>query len=215
MFKLNKLIAFTLSEVLMVIGIIGVVAAITLPNTSTSTGNKINVAKAKKVYSELAAAWDKAMLRDPITNSTNLTMQGIVNKIGNNLKVKGTGAIYAPADTDNCKNTAILLSDGSTFCVLNKIGSFFPLRMDIDGPNKGSNTTGSDLFNMRIYFDSNSINPPSLEPFAKDSGTASTIMTSGTTMTDYANTALLWILTYDNMDYKDCQVKWITKTTCK
>ena len=47
----NKTLAFTLAETLIVMGIIGVVAALTLPNLNSSTGDKEKVAKVKKVYS--------------------------------------------------------------------------------------------------------------------------------------------------------------------
>lgn len=45
---MKKLFAFTLAETLIVMGIIGVVAALTLPNLNDSTNNKEKVAKVKK-----------------------------------------------------------------------------------------------------------------------------------------------------------------------
>lgn len=45
---MKKLIAFTLAETLIVMGIIGVVAALTLPNLNSSTGDKEKVVKVKK-----------------------------------------------------------------------------------------------------------------------------------------------------------------------
>ena len=45
---LNSKLAFTLAETLIVMGVIGVVAALTLPNLNQSTGNKEKVAKVKK-----------------------------------------------------------------------------------------------------------------------------------------------------------------------
>lgn len=47
--KLQKKLAFTLSEVLMVLAIIGVVAAITLPNLNDNADEQVNVAKAKSL----------------------------------------------------------------------------------------------------------------------------------------------------------------------
>ena len=58
MYKQRKK-AFTLAEVLTVIGIIGVVATLTLPNLKDSSDEQVNVSKAKKVYSELGIAWDR------------------------------------------------------------------------------------------------------------------------------------------------------------
>lgn len=56
----RKALAFTLAEVLVVLGIIGVVSALTLPNLSQNTGNKETVAKLQKVQSELNDALGRA-----------------------------------------------------------------------------------------------------------------------------------------------------------
>ena len=55
-----KAYAFTLAETLIVIGIIGVVAALTLPNLNHATGDKEKVTKVKKIYSALTDAVDRA-----------------------------------------------------------------------------------------------------------------------------------------------------------
>ena len=52
--------AFTLAETLIVMGVIGVVAALTLPNLNNSTGDKEKVAKVKKIYAELNDAFGRA-----------------------------------------------------------------------------------------------------------------------------------------------------------
>ena len=57
---MRKFIAFTLAETLIVMGIIGVVAALTLPNLNSTTGEKEKVAKVKKIYSNLADAFGRA-----------------------------------------------------------------------------------------------------------------------------------------------------------
>ncbi len=58
--NIRKALAFTLAEVLVVLGIIGVVSALTLPNLSQNTGNKETVAKLQKVQSELNDALGRA-----------------------------------------------------------------------------------------------------------------------------------------------------------
>ncbi len=57
---LVKAIAFTLAETLVVMGIIGVVAALTIPNLNQSTGDREKVAKLKKVYANLTDAFGRA-----------------------------------------------------------------------------------------------------------------------------------------------------------
>ena len=58
----NKNLAFTLAEVLIVIGIIGVVAALTLPNLNHATGDKETVTRVKKIYASLTDAFDRAQV---------------------------------------------------------------------------------------------------------------------------------------------------------
>ena len=61
--------AFTLAETLIVMGIIGVVAALTLPNLNSSTGDKEKVAKLQKIYSNLQDAFGRAeVVYDPYSN---------------------------------------------------------------------------------------------------------------------------------------------------
>ena len=56
----RKALAFTLAETLIVMGIIGVVAALTIPNLNSSTADKEKVAKLSKIYSNLQDAYGRA-----------------------------------------------------------------------------------------------------------------------------------------------------------
>ena len=57
----NDLPAFTLAEVLITLGIIGIVAALTIPNLSKSWEEKAIISKYKKMYSTLATAFNMAI----------------------------------------------------------------------------------------------------------------------------------------------------------
>ena len=57
---MKRLFGFTLAETLIVMGIIGVVAALTLPNLNSSTGDKEKVSKLQKIYSNLQDAFSRA-----------------------------------------------------------------------------------------------------------------------------------------------------------
>lgn len=221
MYKFNKkAIAFTLAEVLMVLGIIGVVATITLPNLGDSTDQQVNVAKAKKIYSELSTSWDKYTLRHDV--ASNITATALVNAINTNLKVKGKSYIYkidVPACTTNteCLNIATLLPDGSTYSAVSRSSSqysYYNIYFDVDGPNKGDNTFGSDIFAASITFRSGVAETPSLEPFLQTDSlkTLSSIMVTGGAVSK--DDGLLWILTNDNMDFNNCTVSWVNKLTC-
>ena len=56
----KKTLAFTLAETLIVMGIIGIVSALTLPNLNSSTGEKEKIAKVKKIYRDLDDAVTRA-----------------------------------------------------------------------------------------------------------------------------------------------------------
>ena len=56
----KKFIAFTLAETLIVMGIIGVVAALTILNLNGSTNDMEKNAKVKKVYANLTEVFDRA-----------------------------------------------------------------------------------------------------------------------------------------------------------
>ena len=94
--KMRKNKAFTLAETLVVMGIIGVVAALTIPNLSASTGNKENVARVQKAYSTINEAYDRVQAeygnikrwpnRDFDWNSNNAT-DLIGNRLSEYLKV--------------------------------------------------------------------------------------------------------------------------------
>lgn len=109
------------------------------------------------------------------------------------------------------------LADGSTFCVMKSTKNsttYFNVAYDIDGPDKGNNADGSDIFYASITFNPSDLNAPGLEPFLQTDSlsTQQSLITSGSTPS--ATNGLLWIMTYDNMEYNNCSVTWVTKTMC-
>src|SRR5574344_966823 len=58
---INRKNAFTLAEVLITLGIIGVVAALTIPTLMQKTEERETVSKLKKVYSTLQNAYSRAI----------------------------------------------------------------------------------------------------------------------------------------------------------
>ena len=80
---MKNLFAFTLAETLIVMGIIGVIAALTLPNLNSSTGYKEKVAKVKKIYSNLNDAYGRAeAVYGPFDEWCSLTSNKCIQKIG-------------------------------------------------------------------------------------------------------------------------------------
>ena len=166
---MRKLFAFTLAETLIVMGIIGVVTALTLPNLNSSTGDKEKVAKVKKIYSNLEDALGRAQaVYGPysewesggdilnkageritefmkVTKNCGYSESGNFNgscSIGENIakKLDGTTAI-SPAYLGR----AYFLADG-TFICFECAPDSCSITIDIDGPNKGTSTMGVDVF---------------------------------------------------------------------
>ena len=166
----RKAFAFTLAETLIVMGIIGVVAALTIPNLNSSTADKEKVAKLKKVYSNLQDAFGRAeavygpyneWFQTDTTWATQTTR--FAERVGEFLKVSkncghnvngtcmttgqykniaGTHYVGTPVSADNY---SLILADGTSVL-------FSPsyIYVDIDGPTKGLFKYGVDLFEFRV-----------------------------------------------------------------
>lgn len=63
--------AFTLAEVLITLGIIGVVAALTLPALITSNIEKARIANLQKIYSQMQNAWNMAVYENGSATNWN------------------------------------------------------------------------------------------------------------------------------------------------
>lgn len=211
----KKAFAFTLAETLIVMGIIGVVAALTIPNLNSSTADKEKVAKVKKIYSNLNDALGRAQsvygpVNEWFVNDTTETAQ--VTRFGERvtefMKVSKNCGVATNQGCFSIKNVRfidgqdaggsvdtrpslykIILADGTAVAMKNT--SF---QVDIDGPNKGQNQLGTDIFLFRNGDDG------IVTPFAPDNfseyldGSKNSIMKNG-------NKASAWVINYDNMDY--------------
>lgn len=166
-------LAFTLAETLVVMGIIGVVAALTIPNLNQSTGNKEKVAKLQKIYANLDDAFGRAVatygsIPKWFVNLGQDDNASVVtaNRIGDFLKINKTcvdgesGCFASGLYKAGQGNTAIgfqkayLLADGTavnffiydTTCTSGlSDGECGSITVDIDGP-KGVNSYGIDTF---------------------------------------------------------------------
>ena len=213
---MKKFIAFTLAETLVVIGIIGVVSALTLPNLNNSTSDKEKVVKVKKIYQNLNDAIGRAVAKyGPfgtwlINDTTDVAR---AKRIGERMtefmtlsKTCGTGTGCFTSgktkringtehskerDSDTTHSYKFITADGTSMAVvMDAAESVHAIYIDIDGPTKGSYTFGKDVFVFRI--DENQI-----LPFGNNytfEGLLSEITTVG-------QSATAWITRYDNADY--------------
>lgn len=209
----HKFCAFTLAETLIVMGIIGVVAALTIPNLNSSTADKEKVAKVKKVYSNLNDAFGRAQaVYGPfeewlqLDNTTSAQVTRIGERMTEFLKTskncanqvnKGCfttnirdnkGTIDGDLNVMNDSNASaykIILADGSALS-FSVFWFGYAATLDIDGPNKGSSTLGKDLF--IFYLTDNSVK---------------TISDINGNYDDCFSTGYCagWVINFDNMDY--------------
>lgn len=178
--KITKLLAFTLAETLIVMGIIGVVAALTIPNLNSSTADKEKVAKLKKVYSNLNDAigrseavygnmseWQWSNSNGPASSND---AQMFAERIGDFLKTSKTcglalgagclsrtakwlnGTNWSGTDgvTDNVTGLYKYILADGSSLAIRATSYWLEIYVDIDGPNKGSSTVGKDLFDFWI-----------------------------------------------------------------
>lgn len=159
-----KLLAFTLSELLVTLSIIGVVSALTVPTLMNKYQAQANVTQLRKVYFDLSQAAD-LLLTDESKNSISAT--SLPNDPGKFLKTylrinQDCGADLTPcfaaaykntnggAVTLSCTGNSVLTVAGYAVCVENATPN--EVLVDINGPEK-PNIAGRDLFSFTIYYD--------------------------------------------------------------
>ena len=160
--------AFTLAEVLITLGIIGVVAAMTLPALLTNTTESTTTARLKKFYSIMNQAikmaeldygacgyWDydkvqiivdgsEEELNDSIAESTNSAKTFIVKYIAPYVKGEITDDFsWKTSSTVLSSVPGIKFADGSFMAA--KAGSCIDILFDVNGSNQ-PNTMGIDQF---------------------------------------------------------------------
>ena len=116
--SIKRFFAFTLAETLIVMGIIGVVAALTIPNLNSSTADKEKVAKLKKVYSNLEDAVGRAeAVYGPMSDWGMTSPNGnddatkVAERLGDFLKVSKTCGLTA---NSACLSTSLKDLSGNT-----------------------------------------------------------------------------------------------------
>ena len=172
--------AFTLAEVLITLGIIGVVAALTMPALIANYQKQVTVTSLKKSYSQLAQAvklseiengeieyWDLTLDSDvfmekyivPFLKSIGKTSAGDLNTLLNYKYLNGqtiTEYIGNASDTSVRK-----LADGTIIFVDSWApddGSYRTIMVDING-YKRPNVLGKDLFTFWINKNTSDLSP--------------------------------------------------------
>ncbi|MGN0018573.1 MAG: hypothetical protein ACI37S_05990 [Candidatus Gastranaerophilaceae bacterium] len=221
-----KHFAFTIAEIIIVMGIIGVVAALTIPDLNNSAGNRANISRLKKIYAQLNEAQTRAVsVYGPIDEwfpsgySGNMSTayfdritefmkvqkscRDAANNCASSEKIKLMNGDETVSYDDNGYIPQAVFADGTSIISLNfsyqycnnvddKSGSkdfCGQMNIDIDGPYKGKNTFGTDIFPLAIT--KQGIIP---------SDSAQYVSTHLERCTYYGS-CVAWILEKNNMDY--------------
>ena len=224
----KKTLAFTLAEILVVIGIIGIVAALTLPNLNQSTGNKEKIVKVKKIYQNLNHAMGRAQVVyglstsccspratfERLTNymklSKNCGNSNYITQCMANQAKYGSGNSSVKLYGDGTDSYSAVLADGSAIRIAYGFGGIgnIVIHVDIDGNNKGTDTLGKDIFTFVVSSSTGDITPFGMYDSSCPANTA--FCTS-------------WVIENNNMDYLKvdsngkCKtiLNWTTNTSCK
>ena len=173
MFNKNYKAGFTLAEVLVTLGIIGIVAVVTMPTIVTNVQKKSFVTQLHKVYSDVSNVMKKYLSDEKVENLSETDLyagitsdQSFFKQYFNIAKDCGTGTgcfatSYSALANENMTffpNTAtgyykVILSSGASLGLRKNTGSnYSTLIVDVNGL-KGPNKSGRDLFMMYIYHD--------------------------------------------------------------
>ncbi len=141
-YNLNKINAFTLAEILITLGIIGVVIAITMPALIANTKKQEIEARLKKFYAEINQAvvlsqneygdpsgWDSWNINDPQTQTYEANLAFLQKYFLAHLKT---------TNVKRCENNyvCVTLANGSMFSYGYDNFTFYPLAKIHEEPNK-------------------------------------------------------------------------------
>ncbi len=182
---LSRKFGFTLAEVLITLGIIGVVAAMTMPSLIQKYQERETVVKLKKFYSTLSQSYLFAVqkygtpsewgISDRSVGTTNEDDDSFVSDGGNLIKQRLFENVKKIKDCDDAKksdrctaseyyylngNKDTLANNGSTTAGVMADGSVFLIlpQMGQQWDNRGNGAL-SQVFGL-IYLDTNGKNPP-------------------------------------------------------
>lgn len=219
----KRLIAFTMAEVLVVLGILGVTAAITLPNLNDDIEERKVVSKLRKIYAEFQAINETIVQTYGSPTDWNVasttTAANMTTRYGDYFKeLAGVKIDCGVAIDSRCFNTAkwpgngsfrkFLMKDGSSVAILINAKSSLALSegiwgevgIDVNGPS-GENQPGYDIFRF---------------PLCAKRGLATACVNNLLPDDEFGQYAGEWVIKAGNRDYLKCEddLNWRTKRTC-
>ena len=157
--------AFTLAEVLITLGIIGVVAALTLPTLIQNHQKQVYVTQLKKAYSTLGNAFNKMAVDEDVVDwkqtncGSSLDSSTCIDALTKQLNIinkkytTDTNLVWA----DGFADPAFLTNDGALF--LFACHNVDQILVDVNGVQKSPNKYGRDRFAFYVDYEHNKIIP--------------------------------------------------------
>ena len=163
---MKKMFAFTLTEVLIVLSIIGVISALTVPTLINGYQKKAEVVQIRKVINDIESAIDMYITEEGKSklSATPYYKNDINSLIINKLKyVKScsantTGCFatenYFSIDSSSnaqfkCSKTSYLLANSAAICMVKGTNGIITVNVDVNGPD-GPNIGGRDMFEFYV-----------------------------------------------------------------
>lgn len=231
--------AFTLAEVLITLGIIGVIASLTIPALISEYKVKATVTQLKKINSTLSNAFMYMKENEyggaDVESWGNLSDDEFNEQFAKNLNAID---ICAKGQPDKCFNNiqytnlngtknmlqfknypGIVLGDGTVIAThvfepeyIEQTGIYGQIFTDINGP-KAPNVLGKDVFSFIMFKDKIVPRGLATETNSQLNAAKYCSKTNGYGHNGLGCTA--WIIYNENMDYLKCEgLSWNGKTSC-
>ena len=170
---MKKKKAFTLSEVLIVLAIIGVVAALTMPMLMNNYQKTQQIVGLKKTYSQITDAIDRLMIDENVEKFSETTLHDQstadpkaffkkyfrVSKFCDDKTFESCFPTVTSLDKNTSGNPAngincVVVKDGTSICLkISDSGNYPPVfTIDTNGLSK-PNIAGRDVFSFSVYYD--------------------------------------------------------------
>ena len=227
---ISELFAFTLAEILIVVGIIGIIAQMTIPQLVADFQVRSTVTALKKAHSTISQAYTLAVQENGTPDTWGLTVDSVGAQLFLNIfapylritkncgtgpgcfpnltykDIKGSDYAYWDLFTDRARaqlfdGTLIMFNTNSATS-----GSLGQIYVDINGA-KAPNQLGKDFFYFRLYKDKV---VPAGSPITE--GNQAFV---DNCMNNYGFGCAAWVIYNENMDYLKCDdLSWDGKTKC-
>ena len=220
--------AFTLAEVLITLGVIGVVAAITMPTLIANYKEKATVTAVKKAYSQISQAYQYLSMENGLISEwadwenegpdkmaelfcTRLKCLKVCSaddescspeKIFNTREDRAANKSRTPTQYFGGIYSYAILEDGTTL-------AFHPTQIEVDiNGFKAPNTPSLDMFIFTV--ENNKIYPRGIN-------NDNPVQSFDNYCLRYGHACAAWVLTNENTDYLKCPEKlsWNGKHSCK